>query len=123
MCWGKFRKSYIVFIALILVILVLAGIFIIFIILIIELGVLEVLLIELLEGEGLASEPVDGAGNKLLLDILTELVVELKTLLDIGGGGLIVISGGLRGGEKVEERLGRNGLLDNASLLGGCAIC
>lgn len=119
----EFRKSHIVLIALILVILVLAGILIILIILIVELGVLEVLLIEFLKGEGLASEPVDGAGDKLLLDILTELVVELKTLLDIGGGGLIVISRSLRRGEEVEERLGRNGLLDNAGLLGGCAIC
>lgn len=116
-------KSYIILIALVLIILILAGILIILVVLIVELGVLEVLLIELLEGKGLTSEPVDGTGDELLLDILTELVIELKTLLDIGGGGLVVISRGLRGGEEVEERLGRNGLLDNAGLLGGCAVC
>lgn len=120
---GDVRKPYIVLIALILIILVLAGILIILVIFIVELGVLEVLLIELLEGEGLASEPVDSTGNELLLDILTKLVVELKTLLDIGGGGLIIIGRSLRRGEEVEERLGRDGLLDNAGLLGGCAMC
>jgi hypothetical protein len=44
-----------------------------------------------LELEGLASEPVDGAGDELLLDVLTELVVKLKLLLDVLVNLLVVI--------------------------------
>jgi hypothetical protein len=41
--------------------------------------------------ESLTSEPVDGAGNELLLDVLTELVVELELLLDVLINLLVVI--------------------------------
>ena len=45
----------------------------------------------MLELESLASEPIDGAGNELLLDVLAELVVELKLLLDVLVNLLVVI--------------------------------
>jgi len=44
-----------------------------------------------LELQGLAGEPVDGAGNELLLDVLTELVVQLELLLDVLVNLLIVV--------------------------------
>jgi hypothetical protein len=72
------------------------------------------------ELKGLASEPVDGAGDKLLLDIFSELVVEFETLLDIRSDGIIVIRGGLRGGEEVEKGLCWYCNLDNTSLFCVC---
>jgi hypothetical protein len=45
----------------------------------------------MLELESLASEPVDGAGNELLLDVLTELVVKLELLLNVLVDLLVVI--------------------------------
>jgi hypothetical protein len=46
------------------------------------------------------------------------LVVELQALFDIAGDGLVVIGGGLRGGEEVEEGFSGHADLDNAGLLG-----
>ena len=69
---------------------------------------------------GLAGEPVNGSGDKLLLDVLTKLVVELEAVLDIVLVRLILVK--VRGrsgrGEEVEEALGGNGALDNTGLLG-----
>jgi hypothetical protein len=71
--------------------------------------------------KSLAGEPVDSAGDELLLDVLTELVVELEALLDVGGGIVVLlVLGRARGVEEVEERLCGNGLLDNAGLLCVC---
>ena len=86
---AKIEPSYliIVFLLLLVVVTVLIIVEVIFI--------LEVILVEVvhavLELKSLASEPVDGAGDKLLLDVLTELVVELKLLLDVLVNFLIVI--------------------------------
>jgi hypothetical protein len=44
-----------------------------------------------LELQSLAGEPVDGAGNELLLDVLTELVVKLELLLDVLVNLLVVV--------------------------------
>ena len=66
--------------------------------------------------QSLAGEPVDRTGNELLLDILTELVVKLETLLDVGGS-IVVVLRGVGWVEEVEERLCGDGLLDNAGLL------
>jgi hypothetical protein len=52
--------------------------------------------------QSLASEPIDRAGNELFLDVLTELVVELETLLDVGGSIVLVLRG-LGWVEEVEE--------------------
>lgn len=94
-------------------------IIVVLIIVVIKVGTLKVVIRELLKGKSLTGEPVDGAGNELLLDVLTELVIQLETLLDIGLSILlIVVAGSLRRGEEVEERLGGNSLLDNAGLLG-----
>jgi hypothetical protein len=41
--------------------------------------------------ESLASKPVNGTGNELLLDVLTELVVKLELLLNVLVDLLIVI--------------------------------
>lgn len=109
--------SYLFLLGLVLIIVVLAVIVLVILIIVVEIGI--VLLVQLLESEGLAGEPVDGAGNKLLLDVLTELVVELETLLNILGRLVVVVGGGLGGREEVEEGLGWDSLLNDASLLRG----
>lgn len=111
------RRAYIILVRLLLILIILVIILII-VLVIILIKVLEVILVELLESEGLAGEPIDGAGNELLLDILAELVVELETLLDVGSSIIIVLNRGLGRGEEVEEGLCGNGLLDDTGLLG-----
>jgi hypothetical protein len=111
------RRAYIILVRLLLLIIILVIVLIIVLVVLI-IKVLEVILIVLLESEGLAGEPIDGAGNELLLDVLPELVVELETLLDVGSSIVVILNRGLGRGEEVEERLCRNGLLDNAGLLG-----
>lgn len=73
---------------------------------------------QLFELKCLACKPINGAGNKLFFDVFAKLVVELKTLLNVGGNSIVVICGGLRRREEVEEGLGGDSNLDNASLLG-----
>lgn len=68
--------------------------------------------------QSLTGEPVDGAGNELLLDVLAELVVKLELGLDIVVNLLIVLRRGAGGVEEVEERRSGDGLLDDAGLLG-----
>lgn len=75
-------NAYVV-VRLLLVIVLLAQVILILVVVIIKVGTLEVIVRELLECESLTGEPVDSTGNKLLLDVLTELVVELKALLDV----------------------------------------
>ena len=57
--------------------------------------ILEVILVEVvhavLELKSLAGEPIDGARNEFLLDVLTELVVKLELLLDVLINLLVVI--------------------------------
>ena len=92
--------SYLIVIFLLLVIVVTVHIVIEVIL------VLEVVLVEVvhavLELKSLAGEPVDGAGNELLLDVFSKLVVELKTLLNVGGS-IVLILGRAWGVEEVEE--------------------
>ena len=111
------RRAYIILVRLLLIFIILVIILIIVLVVLI-IKVLEVILIELLESEGLAGEPVDGAGNELLLDVFPELVVELETLLDVGSSIVVVLNRGLGWGEEVEERLCGDGLLDDTGLLG-----
>jgi len=87
--WAKSFHPYLIVLVLLLVIIV-AVLIIIKVILILEVILVEVVH-AVLELKSLASEPVDGAGDKLLLDVLTELVVELKLLLDVLVNFLIVI--------------------------------
>lgn len=112
--------AYIV-IGLLLLILVVAEIILILILLVIEIGFVHLTIINLLVAKSFASEPVDSARDELLLDILTEMVVELEAFFDLGGGILIffvvVVAGRLGGRKEVEEGLGGDSLLDNASLL------
>lgn len=81
---------------------------------------LEFVLIKGFERKSLAGEPVDGARDDLLLDVLTQLVVKLKLILNVGGGVVVFLGRSLRGGEEVEEGFRGHGLLDDASLLGVC---
>jgi len=53
--------------------------------------------------QSLTSEPVDGTGNQLLLDVLTELVVELELGLNVVLNLLVVLGRGAGGVEEVEE--------------------
>lgn len=117
---GSLKTNLLVALLVILITVIIADILIL--IILIEVT-LKVLLAEALELAGLSGEPIDSTGNKLLLDILTELVVKLEALLNISSLFIILIKVGGRLGraEEVEERLGRNSALDNASLLGVCS--
>ena len=62
------------------------------------------IIIQLLELKSLASKPINSTGNELLLNVLTQLVVEFKTFLNISGSIIIVFIGRSLGGrEEVEE--------------------
>jgi hypothetical protein len=56
-------------------------------------------------------------GSQLLLNVLTQLVVQLQALFNVAGDGLVIFGGGLRGREEVEEGFGGHADLDNAGLL------
>ena len=53
--------------------------------------------------KGLAGEPVNGAGDELLLDVLTELVVELELGLNVVLDLLVILCRGAGGVEEIEE--------------------
>lgn len=89
-------NAYVV-VRLLLVIILLAQVILILVVVIVKVGTLEVIIRELLKGESFTGEPVDSTGNKLLLDVLTELIVELKALLDVGLGILVIVIGGSLG--------------------------
>ena len=74
----------------------------------------------MLELQRLASEPVDGAGDELLLDVFAELVVELQLRFDLLVDLLFVILRWRGRVEEVEEGWRGNGLLDDAGLLCVC---
>lgn len=63
-------------ISLLFLIMVLTQVIFIIIVLILEVTRFKIIF-ELLPLEGIASKPVDSAGNQLLLDIFTQLVIEL----------------------------------------------
>jgi len=76
-------------------------------------------LIQLLELKSLSSEPINRTGDELLLDILSQLIVEFKTFLDIRCSIIVVlVCRCLWRREEVEEGFGRDSLLDNTGLLG-----
>jgi hydrogenase-4 membrane subunit HyfE len=89
------------------------------ILLVIKVLSLQVVLVNFLKRQGLASEPVYCTRDKLLLDVLTKLIVELEALLNVRAGIFIVLilGGRLRWREEAEERLGWYCLLDNTGLL------
>lgn len=62
-------EPYLLLLRLILIIVVLIADIIILIIILVKLG--KVILIQLLKGESLASEPVDGTRDQLLLNVLS----------------------------------------------------
>ena len=76
--------------------------------------------LQLLELKGLASIPVNSTGDKLLLDIFTKMIIKFESLFELFVVILfIVITVNRLGGVKeIEETLGRNGALNNTSLLG-----
>lgn len=92
---------YVILVGLLVLVTVLAEV--VLVVVILEILLVEVLLIHLLEGEGLTGEPVDGTGDQLLLDVLTELVVELEALLDVGGSVIVLLTWCVGWGEEVEE--------------------
>ena len=113
--WGGSKGGpYIILVGLLIFVTVLAEV--ILIVVILKVFLIEVLLVHLLKGEGLPGEPVNGAGNQLLLDVLTELVVELEALLDVGSGIIVLLAWCVGWGEEVEEGLGGDGLLDDTGL-------
>lgn len=80
------------FVRLLLVVLVATEVILVLIVFVLEVVLIEVVE-AVLELQGLASEPVDGAGNELLLDVLTELVVELELGLNVLVNFLVVVVG------------------------------
>lgn len=108
--------SYLVLV-LFLVVLISLLVIIILIVLVLELVLIEVVHAGL-ELQSLAGEPVDGARDELLLDVLTQLVVKLELGLDLLVDLLIIITWRLCRVEEVEEGWCGDGLLDNARLLG-----
>jgi hypothetical protein len=111
---GVAERSYIILVRLLILVTILAQI--ILIVVILKVLLVEILLVHLLEGEGLTGKPVNGAGNELLLDVLTKLVVELEALLDVGGGVIVLLTWCVGWGEEVEEGLGGDGLLNDTGL-------
>jgi hypothetical protein len=68
--------------------------------------------------KSLSSKPIDRTGDELLLDVLSQLIVEFKTLLDIRCSIVIVlICRCLWRREEVEERFCWDRLLNNTGLL------
>lgn len=112
------QGAYIILVGLLVLVTVLAEV--ILVVVIFEVLLVEILLIHLLEGESLSGEPVNGAGDQLLLDVLAELVVELEALLNVRGSVIVLLAGCVGWGEEVEERLGRDGLLDDTRLFCVC---
>lgn len=112
------RGPYVILIGLLVLVTVLAEV--VLVVVILEVLLVEILLIHLLEREGLSGEPVDGAGDQLLLDVLTKLVVEFEALLNVRGGVIVLLTWRIGWGEEVEERLGGNGLLDDTRLFCVC---
>jgi hypothetical protein len=54
--------------------------------------------------KGFSSEPIDGTGDKLLLNVLTQLIVKLETFFDVAATIIAIISTWCLGrGEEVEE--------------------
>jgi hypothetical protein len=107
--------SYII-IGLILVVMILALV-IFLIIFILKISFFHIL-IEFLKLKSLTSKPVNSAGNELLLDVLAQLIVEFKTLLDIARSIIVVIVRWCLGRRKeVEEGLSWYCLLNNPGLL------
>lgn len=115
---GEGWWPYVIVVGLLILIAVLAEV--VLIIVLIEVLLVKLVLVHLLESEGLSSKPVDGTGNELLLNVLTQLVVKLEALLNVGSGIVVVLGGCIGGREEVEKRLGGNSLLDNTSLFCVC---
>ena len=92
---------------------------VVFIVLVFE----SILVIEviktLLKLQRLAREPVDGSWDEFFLDVLAELIVQLELALDVVIQVIVILIRLWRFGgvEKVKERRGRHGLLDDTSLL------
>lgn len=114
---GKLRVATNLVVALVVLVLVAQIIVVLQVVFVLEL-VVKVVLQALLKLQGLAREPVNRPWDELLLDVFAELVVELKTLLDVFFGLLVVVRRRLWRVEEVEEGFGRDGLFDNAGLLG-----
>ena len=118
---GGCRSSDTSYLILVLILVILI---VVLVVIILVIFVLEVILVEvvhaLLELQSLASDPVNGTWDELFLDVLTELVVELKLGLNVVVNLLVVILRWRRRVEKVEEGWGWDRLLDNAGLLGVC---
>lgn len=103
--WSRWIRDgegpYVILIGLLVLVTVLAQV--VLIIIVLKVFLVEVLLVHLLESEGLSGEPIDRAGNQLLLDVLTKLVVELEALLNVRGGVIVLLTWCVGWGEEVEE--------------------
>jgi len=77
-------------------------------------------ILQLLELKGLASIPVNSTGDKLLLDVFAKMVIKFESLFELLVVVLFIIVTVNRLGrvKEIEETLGRNGALNNTSLLG-----
>lgn len=117
---GPPRAAYLL-VRLLVIVLVTAEIFLILIVLVLKLVLIKVIK-ALLELQGLASEPVNGTGNQLLLDVLAQLVVKLELGLNVLINLIVLVRWWGSRVEEVKERRSRDGLLDDAGLLGVCGM-
>jgi len=77
--------------------------------------------VQFLELKSLSSEPIDRTGDELLLDILSQLIVQFEAFLNIRCSIIVVlVCGSLWWREEVEEGLRGDGLLNDTGLLGIC---
>lgn len=93
--------AYIVLVGLLVLVTILAEIIVILVKVLLIL--IKIVLIHLLKSKGLSRKPVDGTRNELLLDVLTQLVVELEALFNVTGSIVVILRRRLGRGEEVEE--------------------
>jgi hypothetical protein len=70
------------FVRILLILITIVAVVLVLIIFILKLWLLEI--VKLLVLQGLASKPVNGTGNELLLDVLAKLVIKFKALFNLG---------------------------------------
>ena len=78
---GLLRPRFPAFFLILFIRLCLFFVLVILVFLVIEFAVFGV--IEFFKCQGFAREPVNGARNKLLFDVLAQLVIELETFLNV----------------------------------------
>ena len=88
---------------LVRVVLFVVVVAVIVILVVLVLKVVFLVLVQLLEGQGFAREPVNSPRDELFLDVFAELIIELQPLLDVVFFRIIIVGWWLRRTEEVEK--------------------